>query len=75
MNGLTYNQTKKESPISENSALLRIIAQSIIDIQKWFFSGGRQLFMCEFSQNNFFDSYYSLVGKLKKPLNLPFFLL
>ena len=40
---------KKESPISENSALLRIIAQSIIDIQIWFFSGGRQLFMCEFS--------------------------
>ena len=47
---------KKESPISENSALLRIIAQSIIDIQIWFFSGGRQLFMCESSQNNFFDS-------------------
>ena len=56
---------KKESPISENSALLRIIAQSIIDIQIWFFSGGRQLFLGELSLNNQIHIYNGLAVKMK----------
>ena len=56
---------KKESPISENSALLRIIAQSIIDIQIWFFSGGRQLFLAELLLNNQIHNYNGLPVKLK----------